>query len=704
MVGRLASPSLLYGQWSVSGRALISRNLTTGAITKLMNFSKLNCPMEPLASPDGTKVVYVNTIGDGSCGDKVGSSVVVFDVATQSNTIVAQVFDDSTWADLPNWSPDGNTILFTLIHYTAQGDFIGSELYTVPAAGGVEPTNVGGAGSSAFHGVYSPDGGTIAFGANDNTSLSLMDPDGTNVRVLAGTDHSTQYGPSYPMWSPDGQHLSYAYWRTIPGVTPATGGLGLAVVDATGANDHVLASASKARQMAWETSWSSDSSEIFYDTLALDAKGGGVGFTEVDATDISGARNTRVVTSTTDLVYSPSYVGPSTPAPDASTYTAIAPTRVQAKTNLGTGGSIDVQVAGGTSPVPAGASAVTLNLTGVSPTAATYLQAFPSPASGTAFPLGSSINLTPGQTAAVAVQVTVAASGKVRIRNYAGTTGVIVDVSGYFMAGTTGNGYFPLATPERHFDGTITGGTAQAVTVTGPNAPAGATAVVLNLTGVLPGSSSYESAFPTPVAPTVSGQAGGTPTPAPAFSNLNLAAGETRANLVTVPIGANGQVSIYNYKGAIHTLVDVQGYYAPGANGLAYYPLTPTRVLDTRNGTNTSLGAVQPIKAGGVFDLPLFGTTSSTGGSVTMPSSAGVAVFNLTAVAPTSSTYLTAYAKPADSSRPLASNLNPGKGATASNLVISKLGGSTGAVRLFNANGNTPVLADLAGYYASPTP
>ena len=78
------------------------------------------------------------------------------------------------------------------------------------------------------------------------------------------------------------------------------------------------------------------------------------------------------------------------------------------------------------------------------------------------------------------------------------------------------------------------------VQVAGRNGvPADATAVVLNVTGVAPSSATDVRAYPTPVVLS----------PVPEVSNLNLERGITRANLVTVPVGANGRVRLRNNGG-----------------------------------------------------------------------------------------------------------------------------------------------------------
>ena len=95
--------------------------------------------------------------------------------------------------------------------------------------------------------------------------------------------------------------------------------------------------------------------------------------------------------------------------------------------------------------------------------------------------------------------------------------------------------------------------------------PANAVAVALNVTVTEPTSAGFVSLFP----------AG---TPWAGNSNLNFTAGQTVPNMVLVGLGAAGQVSILNWLGATHVVVDVTGWFTNG-----FRPITPTRLLDTRD-------------------------------------------------------------------------------------------------------------------------
>ena len=76
----------------------------------------------------------------------------------------------------------------------------------------------------------------------------------------------------------------------------------------------------------------------------------------------------------------------------------------------------------------------------------------------------------------------------------------------------------------------------------------------------------------------------------PTASSLNYAKGWTGANSVTVKVGANGKVDLYNAGGPAHLIADVFGYYTQGHEccsgymGGQYHPLAqPVRLTDTRD-------------------------------------------------------------------------------------------------------------------------
>lgn len=128
-----------------------------------------------------------------------------------------------------------------------------------------------------------------------------------------------------------------------------------------------------------------------------------------------------------------------------------------------------------------------------------------------------------------------------------------------------------------------------------------------------------------------------------------------------------------------------------GPPGSRFVPLSPVRLLDTRNGTGVPAG---PITAGGVTSLQVTGIAGVPVSGVT------AVALNVTAVFPSRSTFITAY--PTGHPRPLASNLNPVAGSIVPNLVIVKVG-DLGRINLYNETGSTDLLADIAGYYTNDT-
>jgi hypothetical protein len=96
--------------------------------------------------------------------------------------------------------------------------------------------------------------------------------------------------------------------------------------------------------------------------------------------------------------------------------------------SLGTGGTRKVQVSG-LAGVPSDATAVAINLTGVSPSALTFLTAYPNTLPN---PLVSDLNEAPGDVRANMVVATLSSSGTITIDNDTGSMVVVVDVLGWY--------------------------------------------------------------------------------------------------------------------------------------------------------------------------------------------------------------------------------------------------------------------------------
>ena len=204
----------------------------------------------------------------------------------------------------------------------------------------------------------------------------------------------------------------------------------------------------------------------------------------------------------------------------------------------------------------------------------------------------------------------------------------------------------------------------------------GATAAVLNVTVTSPSAAGWLTVHP-------SGET------KPDASILNFLAGQTVPNLVMAKLGGDGKVVVSNAAGSAEVLIDVVGYYGP-AGAARLTPLSPARILDTRNGTGRG-GLTTPIGTSPI-ELVVTGTGGVPGAGVE------AVVLNVTVTAPTTPSWLTVW--PKGSPKPNASNLNYGLGDTVPNLVVAKVG-TGGRINLANALGSTHCVADVVGCFVT---
>jgi hypothetical protein len=216
----------------------------------------------------------------------------------------------------------------------------------------------------------------------------------------------------------------------------------------------------------------------------------------------------------------------------------------------------------------------------------------------------------------------------------------------------------------------------------------GASAVVLNVTVTGPTTTSFLTTYPTGVT-------------RPGASSLNFVKGWTGANSVTVSLGTDGKVDIYNSKGSVQVIVDVAGYYGgsrsllagPGMGG-EYQPALVHRMVDTRS------WGFGPVPAGYSIMLPVdFGSDINA--------HIRALAVNVTAVSPVNGGYLTAW-NGADA-LPGSSTLNFPAGANAvPNLAIVPVAPCTASpscaglpqIGVYNGSaGPTHVLVDIFGIF-----
>lgn len=118
-----------------------------------------------------------------------------------------------------------------------------------------------------------------------------------------------------------------------------------------------------------------------------------------------------------------------------------------------------------------------------------------------------------------------------------------------------------------------------------------------------------------------------------------------------------------------------------------YVPLSPFRVLDTRNNIG---GRRAPMGAGTTVEIPAMGV-----GGVPTSGVAAVAL-NVTATGTTSTSYFTIW--PKGEPRPYVSSLNWTAGQTVPNLVVMKPG-TGGKINVWSESGEAHAIADVVGYF-----
>jgi hypothetical protein len=330
-----------------------------------------------------------------------------------------------------------------------------------------------------------------------------------------------------------------------------------------------------------------------------------------------------IPSSTTDAAIS----GQVTPfVASSGSYFPISPTRI-VDTRTGAAGpsgtlsslsGYTYQIAGkqvgSTTPVPSKSIAITANVTVTGQTAAGYLYIGPTMDKA---PSVSTINFPTGDDRANGVTIALSPQGTIGAYYGAPSTGsfihLIIDVTGYFLPGTSGAGYVAFG-PKRVLDtragsgipgltGPFMGGTHRVIQIAGvAGLPAsGIVAVTGNLTVVSPSASGYMTLGPDK-------------TDAPTSSTINFPRGDVRANNVIVPVNADGTLSavyVSSPSSSLNLVLDISGYFTTSGGSL-FNTLDPARIMDSRSGA----GLKGPFSANVVKTLQVTGSGGVASGAV----------------------------------------------------------------------------------------
>lgn len=216
---------------------------------------------------------------------------------------------------------------------------------------------------------------------------------------------------------------------------------------------------------------------------------------------------------------------------------------------------VDVQVAGQAGVPATGATAVVLNMAVVEPESNGWIRAQPTGATNVTT---SNLNYAPGDVVPNLVICKLGDNGQITIDSYGQAVHVLGDVFGYFGAGGS---LIRTVAPKRMLDSRMGLGSDRAplgpddevrLTIAGLSTfPRNATAVVMNVTATNVQGSTFVTVWP-------DGE------DRPDTSNLNVIAGQTRANLVICRLGSNGSLRLASPVAPCDLIADVLGYCIPG--------------------------------------------------------------------------------------------------------------------------------------------
>lgn len=172
-------------------------SLESGEVTQLTEINGGAC--QPEWSNDGQRLVFIAPCKQNQQSYPGSSLFIINADGTHMNPLPSSPIGDFD----PSWSPQDNRIVFTSIR-----DFDRPQVWVLDVDSG-ESVNLSQNSQADYQPTWSSDGSKILFASNrvvGRAKLWVMDADGQNVVEFSHSDNRTNIEPS---WSPDGNQIVY---------------------------------------------------------------------------------------------------------------------------------------------------------------------------------------------------------------------------------------------------------------------------------------------------------------------------------------------------------------------------------------------------------------------------------------------------------------------------------------------------------------
>jgi hypothetical protein len=317
--------------------------------------------------------------------------------------------------------------------------------------------------------------------------------------------------------------------------------------------------------------------------------------------------------------------------------------------------------------VPGDATAVAMNLSAVDATAGGFARAWPALVTE---PTASTVNFPAASVVTNSALVGVGSNGQLSFSANV-PTHLVADLQGFFA--TAGAGFVPEK-GKRLLDTRADAGGMLKAHVSRVIVPASAAAAVaLNVSATGSANAGFVTVFPCDQ-------------PVPVASSVNFAAGQTLGASVIARMGPAGVCAVAMVD--VHVIVDQVGVFE-AVGGLAFQPVQPVRLVDTRAPTSPWVGRT-------TRQTPLELDVARLAG---LPARSQALALNVTVTDAVDDGFVTVF--PCASGLPGTSNVNYRAGQTVANLALVGVGDGKVCV---TSTGRTHVILDLTGVFVAPPP